>query len=229
MKINKLTNIELTRLCAQEPADKNVWKEFYSRFDKRIWLVIYRECREKGFTENTSQFRQIVQDLVQEVYVKLVDKNCKALRDFIGASEHSIFTYLGIIAKNVVRNYLIKMNAQKRPSKDKSINETFSISGGSGEVFVEDFLKSSDSNAEKSYEFEILKDEIDEILEKFLKGKDKERNKLIFKMCIYEGFSPKEIASKPGFSVTTKTVGNIVSKIKKELRKELFAQKVEVY
>ena len=161
--------------------------------------------------------------------MKLVDKNCKALRNFVGASEQSIFTYLGIIAKNVVRNYLIKMNAQKRPPKEKSLNETFSISGGSGEVFVKDFLKSSDINVEKSYELEFLKGEIDEILEKFLKGKNKERDKLIFKFCIYEGFSPKEIASKPGFSVTTKTVGNIVSKIKKELRKEFFTQKVEVY
>lgn len=227
--IKRLTNTELVKLCAQEPGNRKVWVEFYSRFDERIWLAIYRECREKGFTENRSQFHQTVQDLVQDVYLRLVDKNCKALRDFIGVSENSIFTYLGIIAKNVVRNYLTKKGAQKRLSIEKSIDEVILISEESGEVFIKDVLKSTYIGAEEEFKPEICKEQIEDILDEFLKGKASARNKLIFKLHFYEGFSPEEITKQFGVKISSKRVRNLISEIKKKLRKELLAKNMEIY
>lgn len=219
MNVKELTNNQLVNLCAQEPRNRSAWFEFYARFDERIWLVIYRECNQKGLSENTVQFNQILQDLVQDVYVKLVEKNCKALKAFIGVSENSFFTYIGIIARNVVRNYLKKMGAQKRPSIEKSIDEILPI----------DIFKSTYVDPEDEFTLVIRKEEIEDVIDEFLKGRDKARNKLIFKLYFYEGFSPEEIASQFNFSLSAKRIGNIISEIKQVLRNELLAQKMEVY
>ena len=122
MDIQTLKSNELIQFCARHPNHKLAWAEFYNRFDKTIWLFVYRECIRRGITKGSDQFEQIVQDLVQDVYIKLVEKNCKALYNFIGASENSIFTYLAIIIKNVVLNHVISMSVQKRKSKKKSMN-----------------------------------------------------------------------------------------------------------
>lgn len=220
-----LTNNELVKLCAQQPDNRSAWMEFYDRFDERIWLVIYRECRQKEIAKHSVPFRQVVQDLVQDVYVRLVENNCKALRDFIGISENSIFTYLGVVAKNVVRNFSIKMGVQKRPSIDKSIDDIQSISN-------EQVNKSKNgrpcNNLDEDFSVEYLKEEIEEILDQYFRGKDKERNKLIFKLYMYEGFTPEEIASQLKFTLSAKRVGNIISDIKRELREQLLEQQLVV-
>ena len=221
MNIKDLANNELVKLCAQHLNNRSAWMEFYARFDERIWLVTYRECKQKRIIEHSVPFRQIVPDLVQDVYVRLVENNCKALRDFIGASENSIYTYIGIIAKNVVRNYLIKMGAQKRPAIDKSIDDIQSIS--------KNWISKDKLNIVLNDREEDLKEQIEVILDRQLKGRDKERNKLIFKLYMYEGFSPEEIALQKKFSLSAKRIGNIISEIKKELRYQLLEQKMEVY
>lgn len=217
------------RLCAQEPGNRKAWAEFYNRFDERIWLVIYRECKAKGINRLDSQLQKTVQDLVQDVYVKLIADKCKALNNFIGMSENSIYTYLGIIAKNVVNNYITKIKAQKRPSFEKSIDEILTISEKGEKILITHKIKSAYSDVEEKFTLEILKEEIDHILDTILKGKDKERNKLIFKLHLYEGISVEDLASKFHFGLSSKRISNLITDIKKELRQELLERMIEVY
>jgi len=226
LDLKKLTNTELIRRCSEDPQNRLLWLEFCHRFDERIWLIVYRECRDRGLAEKKDQIKQTVQDLVQEVYLKLLKNNCKALTSFIGASENSIYTYLGIIARNVVCNHVTKMNAHKRPNIGKSLND---ISSGCKdyEIFIPSPINEETIAQELS--FEMLKEEIDLILNQNLKEKYKERNKLIFKLYFYEKFSPDEIASKLGFEVTSKRVLNLIAEIKTLLRRELLNRNVDVY
>jgi len=226
MSLKNLSNTQVIQLCACDPTNRNAWSEFYNRFDDRIWAVVYRECREKQVAAKPQQFDQIVQDLVQDVYLRLVEKKCQALRDFQGASENSIYTYLGIIARNIVRNYLVKMKAQKRPLINKSIDDILSTSR---DQIQKDESKLVYVNGEEGFSVEILKEEIDEILERCLAGQDKERNKIIFKLYLYEDFSPEEIASQLESSLSEKRIRNIIGQIKRVLRGELLEQRFENY
>jgi RNA polymerase sigma factor (sigma-70 family) len=222
VNIKDLDNVELIRLCAQESSNRNAWIEFYNRFDERIWLVIYRESEKMGFTKEDSQFQNTLKDLVQEVYLKLVANDCKALKNFTGASVNSIYTYLGVIAKNVVKNHVISINAQKRSLPEKSLDEVLTITENGQKIYTKDVIKSPDSDIEDELSVTILKEEIDSILDNILKNKDKDRNKLIFKLCFYEGFSPEEIASQFGFGLSSKRISNLTTEIKNKLRQELF-------
>jgi RNA polymerase sigma factor (sigma-70 family) len=222
-----MKNTELVELCAREPWNRKAWHEFYSRFDERIWLVIYRECKAMGITKRAAQFQQTVEDLVQDVYVKLSDNNCKALKNFIGASENSIYTYLGIIAKNVAKNHFIKMKAQKRPSPEKSIDDVLAISETGETILIRDAVKSSYSDVEQNFSVEILKQEVEDILNKILTGKEKERDKLIFKLHLYQKFSAEDITKKFNFGLSSKRISNLLTFIKKELRQELLKRMIE--
>ncbi len=229
MNTKKLNNIELIKLCARESWNRQAWLEFYSRFDERIWLVVYRNCKTLGLHKLDSQFKMTVEDLVQEVYAKLTDNNCKALTNFKGASENSIYAYLGVIARNVVKNYLISINAQKRSLPEKSLDDILMITENGQMIFVKDVIKSPYSDVEDEFSVVILKEEIDAILDKILKSKDKDRNKLIFKLYFYEGFSAEEIALQFNFGISSKRISNLTTDIKNKLRQELFKQKMVTY
>jgi RNA polymerase sigma factor (sigma-70 family) len=222
-----MKNAELIELCAREPWNRKAWLEFYNRFDKRIWLVIYRECKAMGISRQADQFKQTVEDLVQDVYVKLSDNNCKALKNFVGASENSIYTYLGIIAKNVVRNHAIKVKAQKRPSIEKSLDEVIAISETGEKILIRDTVRSPGSAAEQDFSVEILREEIEDILNKILTGKQLERDKLIFKLHLYQKFSAEDITKKFNFGLSSKRISNLITSIKKDLRQELSKRLME--
>ncbi|MDZ7265162.1 MAG: sigma-70 family RNA polymerase sigma factor [candidate division KSB1 bacterium] len=223
LSLKELKNTELVRRCAQNTKSREIWDEFYARFDERIWLCVYRECRDKKITRNRNEFKLIVQDLVQDVYKKLVSKNCKALQEFQGASENSIYAYLGMIAKNVVRNYMIQKSAKKRPPITESLDEMMTLAP---ERLERERLKFVDIESEDGFSVEMMREEIDTILDRQLKGSDSERNKIIFKLFLYEELSPQEIAARLAFSLSEKRIRNIITDIKKILRQELLAEQM---
>ena len=215
-----MKNTDLVALCAREPWNRKAWLEFYDRFDDRIRLVIYRECKAMGVPNRDVQFQDTVEDLVQDVYMKLLANNCKALKDFIGASENSVYTYLGIIARNEVRNYFTKINAQKRPTVERSIDDLLNISEKGGKIRTKNITRSPYADLE----VEFLKEEIENILDRIVTGSSKHRNKLIIKLNIYQGLSAEQIASQLPYDLSSKTVSNLITKIKQKLRQQLLEQ-----
>jgi len=202
VKIKKLANTELVKLCAKEPKNESAWSEFYSRFDESIWLVVQRESSARISSKYLSKHNETVKDLVQDVYYRILANDCKALKNFRGNHENAIYLYLGIIARNIVRNYAI-INPG-RPGISEEEMQTIPIPGSS----------------EDELQREMLEKEIESILDNFIIGKNKERDKLICKLYFYERFTPKEIAACIR-GIEPKTVNNIITPIKKELQQRL--------
>ncbi|MBN2009543.1 sigma-70 family RNA polymerase sigma factor [candidate division KSB1 bacterium] len=217
MDYSTLTNNELIRFCANNPENRVAWAEFYKRFDHTIWLVVHRNCTEKNISKNSEQFKLIVQDLVQDVYKKLVDKECKALKEYTGATEKSIYLYLGRICKNEVINYITASKAQKRPqiteylSDDKEKRNANESEGTAAD------------QPDEQLNLDALKHKIDIILNKYLTGKNKDRDKVIFKLYFYQELSPKEIVSNYFRNLSSKRVDNILSEIRRTLREKLIS------
>jgi len=211
MNLKEISHFELINICCQKSQNRDAWIEFCSRYDKHIWLVVFRECIDKDVFVNYSLSKQVVGDLVQEVYMKLVDNDRKALRNFQGAHKNSIYLYLGTIAKNAVRNYLVKMSAQKRPTIESSLNDSVLVSNDGDKVTVIEQLESKQNSVEDKIKLKILKEEIDEILDKYLKGRTKLRNKIIFKLHFYEGLTAEEIVTQLNFEISESRVINLIS------------------
>ncbi len=177
-----------------------------------------RECREKGFGANQAQFRQIVQDLVQDIYVRLVDNNCKALKAYEGTSDPAFYKYLSVIARNSVRNYMMREGAQKRPHIDRSLDHSREQYQQTGSIRHANILKAPNT---EPLSVDQLMEEIHAIIHKVSSAKDRKRNIIIFQLYFHEGFSPAEIADVQGMKISAKTVSNIITMLKKAIRREL--------
>lgn len=223
LDLKELTNTELIRKCAQNPQNRFLWVEFYNRFDERIRLMVYRECQNKGLLANSKNKKQFLEDLVQDVYAKILEKDCGALKNYVGASDNSIFAYLGIISINVVRNHITSQNAKRRPNIEKSIDDDFSA--------IKDRYWILDPNAnlndaEEWLALESLLNEIEIVLDDCAKGKYLDRNKEIFKLCVFEGYSAEEVTENFEFGLSSKRVGNLISVLKKCVREKLLDKEV---
>ncbi|MGH7596559.1 MAG: sigma-70 family RNA polymerase sigma factor [bacterium] len=217
MNFKTLANTELIELCAEAPRNEQGWMEFCARFDGHIRLMILRACREKNFYKDKPQFEEIFEDLVQEVYFKLVQKNCKALREFKAPAENAIYGYLAIIARNVVRGHFTKEGAKKRQARLISLEAPVAASSEDGELRVIDTIPTPEPGPEASFDLEGQKQDIEDLLDKMLTGKSKVRDKLIFKLYCFEKFLPEQISAHCGIGLSPKRIINIISGIKKRL------------
>jgi len=221
MDLRNLSNTELVKLCAEKPENEQAWTAFYERFNEHIRLIILRECRDKFLTTNKIQFNEVFKDLVQEVYFKLIQKNCKALRNYMAASENSIYTYLAMIARNAVRGYLTKEGAKKRRANLLSLDTPVAGSQEEGDLRLIDVVPASEPSPDANLDEESDRQELDILLDKIVTGKSKERDILIFKLHHYQKFSSEQIAGQCGIPLSDKRIRNIITEIKQQLSEAL--------
>jgi len=219
MDYTSLSNTELVRLCGREPKNRSAWIEFHTRFDQRIRLFAYRECR-KQIGAGPPPFSQVVQDIVQDVYLTLIRNQGKALKAFKGLNENSIYLYLGVIVKNIVSNYLYSITPPRLPALEKSLDATV-YDHQQKTLLLRDSLCSDYIDTEEQVLFQDFLRRIEEILDQEYLEEDRERNRLIFKLFFLEGFDSNAIAEQFGFALSAKRVANLICLMRNALKDKL--------
>ncbi len=196
---------ELIHACA-ESNDGAAWEEFVARFHRPISLSILRIAYQWG-----KRPQQVVDDLVQETYLKLCSDKCRLLRNFAVQHPEAILGYIKTIAINVSHDHFKSRHSQKR---------------GSGETaqLLEDIeppAQSGDTGGQAAMEREVLLKEIDHCLEACSEGPDKERDRLIFWLYYQQGMSAKAIAALPTVGLTAKGVESAIFRLTRLIREEV--------
>src|SRR5437870_5830793 len=143
----QLTVHELLKRCLQRPPNEGAWREFVQRYHGAIKTSVARtfHLRASQETDRRAQFPEdLIDDLVQVVYMRLVEEGNRALDRFEGEHENSIFQYLGIISVNVVRDHFREAKAQKRPKVTFSLDELLENVGDGG--ILKDAVSSINGN-----------------------------------------------------------------------------------
>jgi RNA polymerase sigma-70 factor, ECF subfamily len=155
---------QLIRACAQSN-DSAAWDEFVSRFHRAISLSIIRTAYRWNQTP-----QQVVDDLVQETYLKLCANKCRLLLEFAVRHPEALSGYIKTIAANVAHDHFKSLHSQKRGS------------GETGQLpeDVELPAPRGDLAGQAAIERQVLLKEIDSCLETCSEGADKERDHLIF-------------------------------------------------
>src|SRR2546427_11464467 len=91
------TAADLLRECGEKLTDRALWTKFQERFQGLIFLYLMRALRLRRIQEDTSD---VVPDLAQEVYLRLVEHNGRLLRSFRGATECSAVAFLWRISSS---------------------------------------------------------------------------------------------------------------------------------
>lgn len=195
MDLQALSNQELIQRCLA--SDQIVWTEFLRRFERPISMVVIRTLRRRLRPTPT-----LVEDLVQNTYLKLLDDNCKALRTFKAQHENSIYGYLQVMASNITQDYLRKLDAKKRDSRiEQDIEE-----------LPPDLI--SDSSATRKAEHRTEIRQVEERLKRITTGTEQE----IFWLYNRWGLTAKEISQI--FQMNIKSVENMLARILRLLRED---------
>src|SRR5206468_6094800 len=110
---------DLLRECGEKLTDRALWTEFQGRFQRRIFLYLMRALRLRRIQDDTCD---VVPDLAQEVYLKLVQHDGRILRSFRGTTEFSVMAFLAKVADTVVRDFRRRGATEKRRAQVVSID-----------------------------------------------------------------------------------------------------------
>jgi RNA polymerase sigma-70 factor, ECF subfamily len=189
MDPRKLSVKELVSFCLNSQ-DEAAWNEFVRRFQPLIAGVVtkcvFRRKRPKP---------DLIDDLVQETFLKLCANNFRALRNFSFKDDHGFFGFLKVVASHVVEDYFRVQNSQKH---------------GSGQD-EEDFDESrmpppSGPHSTQLAENAILMGQIERCLAKLASEPNFARDHAIFWLYYRQGLTAKAISQLPDITLSTKGV-----------------------
>jgi len=155
----------------------------------------------------------LLDDLVQETYLKLCADNCRLLRNFQSRHADAIFGFLKVVTGNVVHDQFKAAHAVKR--------------GGSVTVSLQERERNEEHPIEpiernsSSVEQTILLQEIDRCLTRSLSPAELSRSRRIFWLYYRCGLSARAIASLPEMNLNTKGVESILFRLNRLVRAAL--------
>jgi RNA polymerase sigma-70 factor, ECF subfamily len=189
MDPRKLSVKELVSYCL-DSQDQDGWTEFVRRFQPLIAGVVtkcvFRRPRPKP---------DLIDDLVQDTFLKLCANNFKALRNFSFNDDHGFFGFLKVVANNLVEDYFRTQNSQKHGSghEEEDIDESR-------------MPMPSGSHSTQPAEEGILMGQIDRCLDRLASEPNFTRDYTIFWLYYRQGFTAKAISKLPGITLGTKGV-----------------------
>jgi len=196
---------ELIRACA-ELNDSAAWEEFIARFHRDISLSIIRTARRWGFRP-----QEVVDDLVQDTFLKLCANKCRLLYEFAISHPEAINGYVKTVATNVARDYFKAQQSPKRGGRSvvQSLPEW------------EPKARSESPGGQGAMEREILLHQIDSCLQSYGEGSIQERDRTVFWLYYRQGLTAKEIAALPSTGLTVKGVESAILRLKSLVREKV--------
>jgi RNA polymerase sigma factor (sigma-70 family) len=219
--IRSVSNVQLVSLCAKEPENGLAWDEFVNRFNRCIILCVIRILSAKSprpLRLDESESGETIRELVQDVYLRLLENEGQALKRFQGQHEKSIYTYLARIATTVVLDHLRQELANKRAAQAVSWSEILNQDSSRLDVDQARSTTTGPSYTEYQLDEQVTIDDLRYQLNHILEGEQKQRDTLIFFLHVFDGLTAGDIASQEGIGLTQRGVESVLRRIKIKLR-----------
>lgn len=214
-----LSDKELVHKCTQKSTDwENIWREFQNRFGGIILWYIYKEFKKlprgKFFS---NEFHETVKDLKQDVYIKLLKNNARALKNFHGEKEGSFLAYLHVISRNTVINY-VNTSAYRKVTTLTQMT----TSGGQKE-FESLPLQAVSTETVDEIEKSFFRNFIIVKIRECYQSRHLERDLFLFKLFYFRGLTARDIADNYNVNLTASgietTVNRIIQRLKETIKK----------
>jgi len=202
-----LSSADLLRECGRKLTDRDLWQKFQQRFQKLIFMYLARALRFRGPYEA----KDLVNDLTQDVYMRLLQNDGRMLRSFKGATEFSVLAFLARVSVSVATDYhRAQMTGKRQAAQVVSLEEAresgVTLAGESAELNVAAILSWID---------------VERLVDSDADRKHATRNVLIFKLHHIDGLTSDEIARFPGFDLTRSGIETILQRLKARLQKRI--------
>lgn len=197
--------------------DPAAWTEFVNAFNRRIVAAVIRERRQRGLSSEPTA-ADAVSDLVQDVYLRLLANDRRALRDFRGETELSVYAYLARIVRAAVGDRTRRDSSQKRHAQTVPLDAGVD---GEGSTPLSELLAASEVS---SPELQMRERAVPGRLRALLAGggvPNPERDALVFELHVLEGLSAREIAGIPALDLSLSAVEGVLRRTRERLRERL--------
>jgi RNA polymerase sigma factor (sigma-70 family) len=186
---------QLLQLCLHTDQDVR-WAEFVRRSQPTIARVVTKTIRRW-----IRPSRNLVDDLVQETYLKLCLNDFRALRQFVSRHENALFGFLKVVASNTVRDHFRGSYSRKRGS-------------GMTEAQLNPTTRSTVRNSpSEMMERGILLQTIDKCLKIYIRTPNFPRDHAIFWLYYRHGMTAKTISGLPLIRLSVKGVESTISRM----------------
>jgi RNA polymerase sigma-70 factor (ECF subfamily) len=196
---------DLARACAHS-ANAAEWCEFVRRSTPLASIVALRVCR--MWVADPSH--ATVDDIVQEIFLKLCEQERRILRDFEPRGEDSFLGLLRIVAASVANDYFRRLYSAKRGGKVliMQLGDEDAQSGVQASRWTPGLPQST------------LLEELDR---KLRSSPDvvSERDRALFWLYYRQGYTAEEIARLPATRLTAKGVESALRRLTIWLREEV--------
>lgn len=194
---------ELAKVCA-ESTDAEQWELFLRLSTPFVSITAARVCR--IWTGKTNG--ALIEDIVQEVFVKICDQERKILREFKPRGEDSFFALLRVVSASVANDYFRRHYSLKR--------------GGNVVTLSLDDVQETHSGrqAPSAIQRSVLHAQLDQMI-RSAPDVIGERDRNLFWLYYLHGFTAEELASFDGANLTPKGVESALRRVIQWLKGEM--------
>jgi RNA polymerase sigma-70 factor (ECF subfamily) len=206
MDYSVIPSEELALICFQR-GEESAWAEFVRRFHPLIARVVTRVARQWGQASP-----QLIDDLVQETYLKLCSDRVNLPVKFTATHKDAIFGYIKVVTANLVHDHFKASRSQKR---DSAVTTSIEIQT------VAHALEITSTHAAPALERTVLLQEIDACLQAVAPGVSGRRDRVIFWLYYRVGLPAREIAALSRDGLSTKGVESTLLRLNRQIRHRL--------
>jgi RNA polymerase sigma-70 factor (ECF subfamily) len=196
---------ELAQVCAKS-ADAAEWEEFLRRTTPLASLVVTRVAR-MWINRSTPA---LVDDIVQEVYLKLCEQERRILREFEPRGEDSFLGLLRIVSTSVANDYFRRLYSAKRGGK--VVISQFAGDGAPGQ--------SAGNGDAVGMLRSVLLGQLDNLLRN-APEEVSDRDRHLFWLYYLQGLTAGEISISPGIGLSPKGVESALRRVSTWLRHQI--------
>jgi RNA polymerase sigma-70 factor (ECF subfamily) len=197
MNYKDLSPQELVKACTTM-GNHVAWTEFVRRFQPLIASVIEKTAR-----RCIPASPALIDDLVQETYLRLCEDECRYLREFESRHKEAIYGFLKVVAATVTLDYFRLQRARKR---GKAVLV---------DVNVERPLKEPSTHGRHPLENNVLMSELEDILNQLVEN---DRDRAAFWLYYRQGFTARAISEIPGIELSVKGVESCLQRLMRLLQ-----------
>lgn len=195
MKLGDISLADLVQRCLESGREQD-WAELVQHLQPVLAREVYRVVIVWG-SANAPE----IDDIVQEIFLKLGRRGGEMLRSLPLDNEQSTLAFFKVMAANSARDYLKSKYADKR-----GVDRTVSVEPNLTELI-------SITESQTQVETQILIGQVDAVLNADV------RERTIFWLYYRQGFTAKEIAAIPGIGLTAKGVESLIYRLAMAARK----------
>lgn len=179
---------------------REAWGELFERLRGPIFAVVYRSAQMWG-----APAPDLVEDLVQDTFVRLCANDYRILREFELRTPSAILALARLVAASVATDHFKMRNRLKRRGQQQSLA---------------DELYQDELNDVQAMERGLLLQQIDRFMRQSL-GRVSQRDYEVFWLYYRQGLTASAIASIPAVGLSVKGVESTIGRLRNQLRRRM--------